>query len=1236
MAHNRSFLLAGAACLLSLAASGFNEPRVVEGPMTAEIADPGKVMALGKPINVPVALRNGGSTALTGVVKVAVTDDWRIEGRSEAPFSVPAGGGTNIPFAVVPGSASYAALYPVHAEISCHDGQGGAWALHPILITEVSPSACERTTTGQPVIEAPLRGPIRLDEQVELSRVTIAVNGTEPVDKPIGWIGADVVSGSGFSVTEAMRGDSRRAWAIHPPYRKGWGETWVDYSLKLPDSGPIRVAFATAIRDHDPAREGASDGVDFRVGVGVEGKFENRFARFSAAKVWEPAVVDISSYAGRQVTLRFITGPGPKHNTSCDSCFWAEPSLWVGPDAAVEEQAARDVRRGAVVAAARVARAGKLDPWSWRLCGENGAMGASLNPGPGGITDAFIAFSDGERELILDGFEIEIDGSTMGGRNGLPIVKTEPRFDGGAGEIMHEVILGKRTVKILARVWEERGTWRVAFSMPGVERDSRGEPRYSRLSVGPGSSAVRRVYAGFGNVIQDPDPKGFELRAGGFTLCTRHVGADYDNGMSLVQATDIFPDLLAVKPGLRHCALVTHHDATITLVPSCKGSFDAARAYRGVAGFKPGGGVSRLLDRMCVDQWGGDYGEAAAGIEKLASYGVTNAVFVKHVWQRWGYDYRLPEIYPPAGDATAFISLAKTCRRAGILFAPHDNYIDFYPDAAGFSYRHVMFGRGGTPQKAWFNEGRKAQSYRWLPTAFFPWMETNLAHARDDIGATSYFVDVFSAIPPLDFHDREGRFYPKTICQERWAAAFDRIRDALGGNAPTISEAGHDGLIGHLDAGEADHNGWSPEGGHGGWHIAAADGERVPWHDMASHGSFVLFAGGLGHRYAGKENDQMLHGYGSDDYLNMTALGGRNPMCDGPFSRRTVMTHWLLSDVCARLARSEMLEHHFANGDIHRQTVRFSGDGVVHANRGEADWEVEGLTLPRYGFLARGQGVESSVASRGGVISAFATSPGILFADARPPVDEARPVAEARVKAIEDLGRGRFRLRMEWRILREVERGARSFAHFDHPGKDHESIAFQATLRPDVAMIRTPGIHEATCEASIPAGQKVPATFLFRCGLYVPGLNGARLPMARPTDSGGRATCGRIIAAQGGKVGDMIVRWEAETDRWFAVRQARINHERKIVDFGPVATDGAFRLQHMGKTWQLIPLPQSEAFEVRLRLDLLGAGGAKTFSIAAFGNDGKETGEVAARRQGDVMSFKTAEGVHGYRISIGR
>ena len=67
----------------------------------------------------------------------------------------------------------------------------------------------------------------------------------------------------------------------------------------------------------------------------------------------------------------------------------------------------------------------------------------------------------------------------------------------------------------------------------------------------------------------------------------------------------------------------------------------------------------------------------------------------------------------------------------------------------------------------------------------------------------------------------------------------------------------------------------------------------------------VPLAGGLGQRYAAGGDSTpapAVHSYASDDYLTNTVLGGRNPMCDGPFSRSAVMTYWLLHDLCAELA----------------------------------------------------------------------------------------------------------------------------------------------------------------------------------------------------------------------------------------------------------------------------------------------------------------------------------------------
>jgi len=1213
-------------------AAAFLPPEESAGPLVLSIADPGEVTALGQPLRINVTVKNSGASKLDGAVRLTLIDDWRIKNGDTKPFSVGAGGDQSVYFDVILGKRSYAALYPVHAFAEFRQGSSRLTA-HAILIMSVSSSAvtaAHPAPTQLPVLKLSKNGRQRLDMPGTFLP-SIAMQGVNPAMKPVGWQGSDETTGASVQLLDVDRGDHRHALGVHPAWRKGWGDVFVDYRVALPDETPIGLDFATAIRDNT-AEEPPSDGVEYRVLVSDGGAFKTLFTRFSAAKGWEAAHVDLSAYAGREVTLRLVIDPGPAHNTSCDQSYLAEPTLATGAAQKPEPDAERLARRQKAVDQARSALLGKSSAWSWKLESEAGTTGTAIAPGPCGIADAFIAFVDDRQELVFDGFTVQVDGLGVGAeRSGLPCERVEERFDAGRGTITGYVARGEALVPVQASVWAEKGALRIAFAMPGVQRDLHGEPRFTALAIGPASELAHRVYAGFGNVIQDPGR--FDLQAGGFTLSTRHAGMDFQNGLSLVQASDIFPDRFHVDPERRIYSLVAHHDATFSFVPSTHQAFAAARVYHDLANFKPAAGVPNLLGRICLDQWGGDYRRAAQDIDMAARYGLADAVFVKHVWQNRGYDYRLPDIYPPAGSFDDFRAMVDACKRHGILFCPHDNYIDFYPDAAGFSYDHILFNADGTPQKAWFNKGRQAQSYRWSPTAFSPWLEANLKQVKAGFAPTAYFVDVFSAIAPVDFYDRQGRFYPKMLTAERWGAAFDRIREILGNNAPTISEAGQDGLIGHLDAGESDHAGWLPEikdpEAFCRWSMKASDGERVPWHDMASHGSFVLLGGGLGSRYAGGQ-DEALHGYGSDDYLSLTVMGGRNPMCDGPFSRRAVMTYWLLHDVCNTMAHDEMLADEFAGDDIHRQIVHFSNGGLVEVNRGQGDWTTGGEVLPSFGFIARAGTNEADITRRQGIISACAKSPGILFVDARPNVSGGEGEVLANVSSVEDLGKRRFRLRIDWQVLQPVAAGFKPFVHFvDEKSTEGEGILFQGAVNLNPAKLSEVGIYSSTGEVTLPAGISMPADLAIRFGLYDANTGGRRLPMPGAVDSTGRVRRGHI------HVENSAIRWQPEPpDPAVNARFERCNMSGTLVDFGPAATNGAFRLIHGGANWQLIPLPGSPAFKVQLRLNQLDAGGQKLQAITALDADGNAVGKVDFQQEGQTVQFDTIAKVFSYRISL--
>jgi hypothetical protein len=1235
----KKILLVVPAVLLlgAVAARAFLPPTDHNGPLTVTIADPGEVQALEQAIAVPVTLRNSSAQPLAGKLRLAVCDDWRIEGKAVRDFIVPANGQLAVPVSVIAGRGTYAALYPVHAYVDFTERGAKPATAHAILIVSVARAAV--AAQQQPVfrkqLEAPVHGALQLDK-LDMFHVTIAVHGRAPELKPVGWSGSDRETAGSFALTEANRGELRHAINVHPPYRVGWGQVWADCRVQLPPAGPIALEFATAIRDVDLTREPASDGVQFEVHVKTVNGFTNLFTRFSKATQWEPARVDLSAYAGREVTLRFVTDPGPAHNTTCDSSFWSTPVLFCGAPPAVETADAQQARRAQAVANARAALAGKAPDWAWKLESSAGTHGAAVVPGPYGISDAFIAFSDGQRDLVFDGFAVQIDQLPLGPPQHTALCeKVDARFRRGRrGVLDHDVlVLGKR-VGVRTEVWAEEGALRFAFSMPDAKRDARGTPRFSLLALGAASEPATRVYAGFGNVIENPGR--FELHANGFQLATRHVGADYAGGLALVQASDIFPDMFTVNPGQRVYALRTHHDATLSLVPSAHGAFAAARAYRAIAGFKPAGGVAKLQGKMCLDQWGGDYAEAARGLDRVAHYGVTDAVFVKHTWQRWGYDYRLPDIYPPSGSLPDFLAMAEACKRNGILFAPHDNYIDFYPDADGFSYQHIVFNADGSPQKAWFNKGREALSYRWLPEAFEPWLERNLKLVKDNLAPTSYFVDVFSAMAPIDYYDRAGRFHTKMECAAHWGACFDTIRKTFGNHAPMISEAGDDALIGHLDAGESDHGGWMPAGeSYFGWHLPAGDAERVPWHDMASHGSFVLLAGGLGSRYAGREwGAPAVHNYASDDYLTTTVLGGRNPMCDGPFSRNTVMTYWLLHDLCAGLAQRELLAHEFG-ASIHQQRVTFADGAQVTANRGTNDWSTDGVVLPRYGFVAHAGAASADITRRDGQVSAMARNGTLLFVDARPTTAEDRAYVSVKVAGLDDLGGGNGRLHLDWDVLQPVPEAYHPFIHFTTTQRQKdEGIVSQGTSKIPAAQWRQPGKFSSTVDVAMPQHEKLPDGLGVRIGFYAPKQQGARLRLAGNTDNGGRVRCGAIRQAKGGGA----LSWSADpAEEDNLLLQGRQNLTGKTLDFGPVATSGAFRLDTTkAGAWVLTPLPNSLPFAVELKLDQLGAAGTKVSRVQPQDEAGKDLDATRFEQTGDRVRFQTTTAAFAYRISFGK
>jgi len=1153
-----------------------------------------------------IALSNGTNKAVGGRLEVWMNEDWTLEPASET-VEVPAGTVKEFTRVAKAKPSVMPALYPVHAKFIADGGQ----ELHPVAVFRALTD--NRAFKLEPKYrEKIFEGCWRLDNGFRRT-VSMSVKGESwqvlDPERP------DPKSNGNFRKTDHPFDNGvspRLGFTAHPPYKTGPGEVRSDFVIELPDVRPIVFRFANALsnagKDRNPG-DGVS--VAVRVRENREGtSFKELFRQdVPESGKWLPGEVDLSGYAGKRIVLQLAGDPGPKNNTSCDSYAWGDPIIEAGRVPAKSTAADWKARE---VAAAKKAKAA-LDRGAdsangcFLLEDGRGRYGAGIEYGPEGILDAAIAFTDGRKAVAIRGFEVDLDDERLTWLKSAPAVKY--------------------------RVWSEQGALKVGWNTSSVKKSKDGSPRFTRLTTGPCSHRTTRVYGGTGCVWEDFSTP-FKFLGSGFALSTRHAGFDFKNGLSLVMATDFTPDYLEVDGSNKVSRLVTHNDAVFTFVPSNKGAFDAAFRFTAVSGYRSSPGVPAMKNRICIDDWSGGWGDAkgylkeAEALRQAKKYGLDDVLYLQHNWQRWGYDARLPDVYPPRGKKADFDEMAKAAKESGYRFGIHDNYVDYYPDAEGFSYRLFAYYPDGTPRDAWYNPGPRSLSYRWLPQAIHGKLKANMALEREGFRPDAIFIDVFTASAPRDEYDHTGRFHSARECVGEWCKAWDEVREAYGVvDAVTVSEASSDSQIGHIDAGEADH--FNPK--YQAWTSEFKDGERVPWHDAVTHGKMLLFGGGLGFRYSrvkpgdNDSGDQGLHGWGSDDYLSTTIIGGRVPM--GPsFGRITCKTYWMLHDVCGALGQQQFVSFEFADNNLHRLHSVFA-DGEVFVNRDtNSVWKLKnGMTLPTYGYYAKTGECEADVSIRNGIRTGCSRSPGKIFVDARPLADDGAPkLCASRPLSAEAKG-NEVTVTVQWDVFSTIPSVYKSFTHVisakgKHIGFHGSGIVLPAEIR------EKGGRHQSVIKIVVP--ETVAAgDYDIRYGMFNP--NGPRLAIRGLNDEENRI-CGGTIMVSRDADGKMSVAWRLPAIS-ARQRELEINAEGVMADFGGIRTDGAFRLTT--KDWRVVPLPGSGPFKAEIELAKFGACGRKVRKVSAID---PRSWSAAPRfeQHGEVLKFECDGTAFGYQIEF--
>ncbi|MCS7304641.1 MAG: hypothetical protein NZ602_05970 [Thermoguttaceae bacterium] len=823
--------------------------------------------------------------------------------------------------------------------------------------------------------------------------------------------------------------------------------------------------------------------------------------------------------------------------------------------------------------------------------------------------------------LYFRGFQVEVFGGRLDrGRSPILLqeVKGPDRLQDKPEAIWRhrfQSVVGPFT--LVGKLWIADGTLRAKFWLEDAPEAKPWQVvRLEDVATGRWSQPVEAVYAGPGNVLRRPGP--FRLGFDGHRLSTSFVGMEFARGLALLQAVDLPPTDYQLLPAEGHSSLHVSDEATWTFVLA-PDIWQAVRHWRQVNGLRSSDGVPKAAGRFVFDLWHGRYGPSADALQKAFRYGLRHSMVIWHNWQRWGYDYRLPEIYPPNpqfGTLEQMRQLIAVCRQAGVPFALHDNYIDFYPDAEGFSYeQNIAFTEDGRPVRAWFHEARQAQSYRYRADRIEPYLRANLQTIKKELAPTAYFIDVWASIGPYDYWTSDGQFFTKRYTRDTWGRLFAWIRELLGDQAPQISESGHDQLIGYLDGAQANHLRVSPPEGRGYyrwsvWHWPCQDAERTAWFDAAHHDRFILHGAGYPGRYEGGL-DERLHGIMSDDYISTEALTGHPAMVPAPFGRDVVRKYWLLGRLGQALALRTIHEVRFARtdgpdgrqgwtpraslpqADLHRQQVVWAGGGLVWVNRGQSDWAVEGVVLPQYGFLARvpveGGLVEASICRRDGRIVEMAQSPQELYVNGRMVVG-LRPIRVS-VEKFQPLHEGRFEMLLRWQADEPIPADYRPFLHFCNADGE---IVFQAVHQGGDFSKEHSGVILAKAVGQLPSNLRPGTELEVRAGLYDPqsgrrlwilglndGQNRIRLGVLRLVEpAGGEPTKSE---AEPGKPSAFELRWTplpAEEDPVLA----RQNPEAKPIDFGALVTAGGVRLHPEGQALVVTPLPDADRpFDLLIR-----------------------------------------------------
>ncbi|MEW6360060.1 MAG: DUF5696 domain-containing protein [Planctomycetota bacterium] len=1087
---------------------------------------------------------------------------------------------------------------------------------------------------------------------IGIYRVAYERYGQKPVDMPLSWSG-NFTEESGVAFMRITQ-DGRPGLLLHCPWRGGTGAAFVEYRLVMPQVTPIALDFAIAMR---PDVVEKSDGVTFSAGVASDGATKELMREHCTSGQPKEFHFDLSAYAGKRIVLRIQTEPGPNKNSSFDFSHFIEPRITVGTKA--------ESREGTVARMTNTKAYKVLSTVDLRQVSNRSGQGIvpsykvkNYNEIKKGLSEEYtLGYQADDCTLVyryapktgtLDDFVCQIgDAKPFRPCSGGGVF-----FDADGKEVRPEAKLLSHKIekdKIVATWKYSHGDqsatveWRFGISGKALVIEAKSDDlTVSRFSLGQvGAVDFRKkisipYLAGWGHQYADYLPVQNVFVLGYIDWTQSHASSSPGATSTYIKKLD------GRRNALREVGYVAVSPDVDEVLPNIP--------------HPPSPYLKLLGSKIMVDIWGGMYEDDAKTLDEYKSYGMDEIAIIKHTWQCYGYDVKLPDHLPAdarfGGDEKMKL-LAATAKRLGYVFSLHENYIDFYPDAPSWNPADVVLTPKGEFSKAWYHEGTKVQSFALKANRMLHYANQNSPEIHRRYGTTAAYLDVHTCVPPwhhVDYQADQEMAGMHAAKVEYHARLFQFERDAHGG--PLFGEgAGHFYWAGLVDGVEAQVHGGED-------HDVLVDFDLLKLHpQMVNHGM------GYYTRWlrTGKETKwgvdaftpEQVDKYRAQELAyGHAAFVGSQTWRDLPF---VVREYNLCQPVQALYGDAKVTEIMYevdgkfvassvaaVVGVLDRVRIAYDSGLVLHVNLRKDDWTVRGHVLPQYGFLAEGPDTFVCTAKQDGVIADFAKAKNSLYVDSRTeiiaPWTRNQKNVEPKVKAFKYIGGRKFEIAYEWAVNDTFDKDLGCFVHFcSEAAKRPDGIAFQndhglpmptSQWKPGMVLADGPHTVEVPEDCALDS-------FDILIGLH----KGERVNLAGVSAGGGRIAIGRLaVARKDGKIADIrlvgiddLKKGQDEKRRLFT---DRLNVAGKMVNFGPAATDGSFKVLVRQDGLELLPFPRDRKFRIELDLrPLLPQRSVSKADIVAVDAAGKALGPVPGTVSNGRLAFDAGtKGAARYQI----